>query len=304
MTIPWDAVRLFLAIAEGGSLTVASRALGVTQPTVSRQLAELEARLGEALFVRGVEGTVATPFGESLLGPARRMAESAGELTRLAERADVAPRGVVRITAPPGVAFELLAPFARRVREQLPGVQLEVLSTVSYVDLVRGEADLALRAQRPSQRDLVCLGSLDEPIAACASRAYRDALPRGYGLSDVGWLGWSASLAHLPPNPQLAARLPGFRPVFTSDDFLVQLRAAQAGVGAVVLSRSTSRLAPATELVELDLDLGKGVASLHLVCARSAMRSPRVQAVADLLAGELKPRARVRRRGGSGALGS
>jgi DNA-binding transcriptional LysR family regulator len=295
MHIPWDAMKLFLAIAESGSLTGASRAVGVTQPTVSRQLADLERALGEALFVRGAEGTALTPLGERLLEPARRMAECAGELQRLATSADTAPRGVVRVTAPPGVAFELLAPFARRLRDELPEVHLEVIATVSYVDLVRREADLALRAQRPTQRDLVCLGSLEEPVAACASPAYRDALPRGYGLADIDWIGWPAAMAHLPPNPQLAALLPGFRPVFTADDFLVQLRAAEAGVGAVVVPRSISRLGPASRLVELKLDLGPRTTSIHLVCARSALLSSSVRAVAERLAQELRPRARVRR---------
>src|SRR5688572_25202382 len=106
MDIPWEDVKLFLAVAEARSLSAAARRLRVAQPTVSRRLADLEARLGETLFLRSVDGTAPTSFGESLVEPARRMAECAGDLERAALRADAAPRGVVRITAPPGVAFD------------------------------------------------------------------------------------------------------------------------------------------------------------------------------------------------------
>src|SRR5690606_5110814 len=110
MHIPWDEVQLFLAVAESRSLTAAARRLRITQPTARRRLAQLESVLGERLFVRSVEGVTPTPFAERMLEPARRMAEWAGEVDRAAARAESSPRGAVRITAPPGVAFEVLAP--------------------------------------------------------------------------------------------------------------------------------------------------------------------------------------------------
>jgi DNA-binding transcriptional LysR family regulator len=75
MNIPWEDVRLFLAVAEAGSLSAASKRLHTTQPTVSRRLAELEATLGEPLFVRNAQGIALTSFGERLVEPSRRMAE-------------------------------------------------------------------------------------------------------------------------------------------------------------------------------------------------------------------------------------
>jgi DNA-binding transcriptional LysR family regulator len=289
--IPWDAIQLLLAVAEAGSVSGAAKALRVTQPTVSRRLAEIEAELGEPLFVRKVEGTTLTAFGERMLEPARRMAEAAGEVERVASGAETTPRGVVRITAPPGVAFDLLAPFAAYASEKLPEIALEVISTVSYLDVGRREADLAVRLKpigRPgTQRDLVTLASVEQEVVAFAARELIAKLPRGYAIADVGWVGWPPPLEHLPPNPQLAMRIPGFRPVFASDDFLVQLRAAEAGVGAIVLGRHRGRLSLPSPLVELKLDLGKLVSSLQLVCAKSSLSIPRVRAVADLLALEM-----------------
>lgn len=291
MHIPWSAVELFLAVADSGSFSAAAKRLGVTQPTISRRLADLEAELGETIFARTVDGASLTSFGERLLEPARRMADSARDVDLVASGADTKPRGVVRLTAPPGAAFDLVAPFAAHAREKLPDVRLEVISTINYLDLARREADLGVRVQaldRPSaQRDLVTLASVEFGVAAFATRQYGATLPRGYGMADVGWIGWAPPLEHIPPNPQLAARIPGFRPVFASDDFLVQLRAAEAGVGAIVLGRFRSRLAPPTSLVEMKLDFGKLTSSLHLVCARSSLFIPRVRAVAELLTREL-----------------
>ncbi len=181
------------------------------------------------------------------------------------------------------------------MRARLPEVRLEVVSTVSYLDLGRREADLGIRLNRPDRvsqpKDLVTLAKLDHEVRALATREFAARLPRGYGFADVRWVGWPASHAELPPNPQLAAKIPGFRPVFASDDYLVQLRAAEAGVGAVMLSDFRTRFSSPTALVPLKLDLGKLTSSTYLVCARASLAIPRVRAVADLLVAELTPHA-------------
>lgn len=292
----WAQIELFLAVAESESLSGASKALGVTQPTVSRQLAELEANLGEPLFVRSVAGVALTSFGERLIAPAQRMAEQAGELQRIADDIDTEPSGPVRVTAPPGVAYQFLAPLAARLRESLPAVRLEIVSTVRYVDLVRRDADLALRSEsleRPTtQRDLVVLASNVHPVAAYATRELIASLPRNYSIADVPWIGWAKPFEHLPPNRELAALIPGFAPVFASDDYIVQLRAAEAGVGAVILGRFENRAALPTSLVEMKVSFGKLTTALHLVAARASLTIPRVKAVADVIAKEVAPRRR------------
>ncbi|MBX3212408.1 MAG: LysR family transcriptional regulator [Labilithrix sp.] len=288
MNVPWEEVQLFLAIAEARSVTAAARRLQITQPTASRRLSQLESLLGERLFVRSVEGVALTPFAERMLEPARRMAEWAGEVDRAAARTESAPRGVVRITAPPGVAFELVAPFAAWLRGVLPDVTLDVVSSVQYVDLVRREADLALRiSDSGGQKELVTVASLAHGVGVFGSPAYARSLPKSPRLTDIAWIGWAPPLDHLSPNPELAKLVPGFRPIFASDDFLVQLRAAEAGIGAIFLGRARHRFS-ASSLVELDVDFGNLKRSLHLVCAKRALDIPRVRAVADLLARELE----------------
>ncbi len=288
MDIRWEDARLFLAVVDGGSLSAAARRLRVAQPTVSRRLAELEAALGESLFARGVQGATLTSFGERLTEPARRMAEGAAELARVAEHRDPTPRGVVRLTAPPGLAFDFVAPFAVALRKKLPDVRLEVISTLRYLDLVRREADLAIRFRKPTQRDLVTVAEYTTGIAAFASHEYVAKLPPGYGLRDVDWIAWAPPLDHLSPNPELAAAIPDFQPAFASDDFLIQLRAAEAGMGAIVLARAWHRFTRLDLLTQLAVDLGPVEAGAFVVTTRSALAIPRVRAVADLLAIEFR----------------
>lgn len=296
MDIPWDDVRIFLAVAEARSLSGAARKLQIAQPTISRRIAALEAFTGEPLFQRSVTGVTLTSFGERLLAPARNMEQWAAEVDRAAESRQTAPSGAVRITAPPGVAFDFLAPFAAWLRTKLPLVQLEVVSTVKFLDLGRREADLALRFEAPEQRDVVTLATLETDVAAFAARSYVATLPKGYGVADVAWIGWAPPFEHVMPNPQLAKHIPHFRPAFASDDFLVQLRAAVEGVGAIFLGKIEHRFARDVGLEALAVGLGPMKAKLHLVAGRTALEIPRVKAVAELLARELEPPTKLRRR--------
>jgi DNA-binding transcriptional LysR family regulator len=194
----------------------------------------------------------------------------------------------VRLTAPPGVAWDFVAPFAAWLKRKQPGLQIELLTAIHYLDLARGEADLALRMRPANSADLTTVASLHHRNAAFASRDLVAKLPRRYGWRDVEWIVWAPPYDQLPPNPQLQALIPGFAPAFASDNFLLQLQAAQVGLGAMMLGHVRHRFSRPSNLVPLKLDLGEyGESSLHLVCARSALDIPRVRIVAELLAGEL-----------------
>ncbi len=289
MDISWDDAKLFLAIAETGSLSGAARRLQLGQPTVTRRLAMLEYTVGSALFRRSVEGAALTAAGERLLEPARKMAEWAGELNRAAEARDGTPRGLVRITSSPFICFDFLAPFAGHLAEKHPGLRLEVLSGVQYLDLARGEADLALRARVPSNPDLTLVHSLEVENAVFVSKSLKAKLPKKPTLASLPWVAWCPPFETIPPNPQLEAAIPNFTPAFTADHYLVQLAAAEAGVGAMVLGRVSHRFSRESSLVPLDLDLGPHARqALHLVCAKSALDIPRVRRVSELLVAELQ----------------
>lgn len=288
MDIAWEDVQLFLAVAEAGSLSRAAKALRIGQPTVSRRLAALEYRLGAQLFRRSVEGAALTSAGERLVAPARRMAEWAGEVGRVAESPTQAPRGLVRVTASPFMSHDFLAPFAGWLSQKEPGLRLEVLSAMEYLDLARGEADLALRGKPPAQADLALVHQKTFGAGVYVSRALAARLPKKPKLAEVPWLAWAPPWDTLAPNPQLRALMPDFTPSFTTDNFLVMLAAAEAGAGAIVLTLPQHRFARHRDLVPLPVELGPySKATQYLVCARSALDIPRVRRVADLLVAEL-----------------
>jgi DNA-binding transcriptional LysR family regulator len=291
MDIDWDDWRLFLAVAAAGSMSGAARRLRIGQPTLSRRVGLLEERLDGALFVRRPDGVTLTALGERLLPAAQRMADFASDATRIVAGGERRPEGRVRLAAPPGLAFDFVAPVAGLLRRRAPGLRLEVLADVDYVSVARGDADLALRFRAPSEHDLVGLAAIPMQGAAFASKSYARRLPKGYGPADLDWIAWAPPYEQAAPNPQLAAMLGDrFSPVFTSNDYLVQLSAVEAGVGAMLLGRKFHRLSRVRELVELDLDLGRAAHVLiHLVVAKRMVDVPRIRAVADALIGELDP---------------
>ncbi len=289
MHIPWEDVRLLLMIAEHGSLSRAASVLGVGQPTVSRRLAELEGRLGEKLFRRSVDGATPTRAAERLLPAARRMAEWAGEVDRAAAKRGDELAGLVRVTAPPAVAYELLTPFAAAVAAAHPSIRVEVASSTRLLDLARGEADLALRARPPATPDLVQVASVHHANKVFVARARAARLPADATLASLPWIAWAPPFEHLTPNPELEAAIPGFVPRFTADDFLVQLRACELGLGAMVLADYDAADREQRGLVPLPLELGAHAAGvMYLVAPRSALEIPRVRRVADLLVARLE----------------
>jgi DNA-binding transcriptional LysR family regulator len=290
MNIAWEDMRVFLAVAETRNMSAAARQLRVGQPTVSRRLALLESQLGYALFRRTVAGATLTTAGERLVAPARKMAEWAGEVNRAAGSHEARPHGIVRLAVPPVVAWELATPFAAWLRGKQPLLQLELLCGIGYLDLARGEADLALRMRPSTQADLMTVAELRHRNHVVAARELAAKLPKRYGAADVGWLAWAPPFDSLPPNPQLEQMIPNFRPTFTSDNPLILRQAAEAGLGAIVVADVRHRFMRPSGLVPLrQIELGEfAESSLYLVCAKSALDIPRVRVVAELLADELR----------------
>jgi DNA-binding transcriptional LysR family regulator len=296
MDIPWEDLHLFLAVAEARSMSAAARALKLGQPTLSRRMALLEERLGDPLFVRRTDGVTPTALAERLVPAARRMAEWAAEAERAAAGRERSPEGRVRIAAPPGVAFDLLAPLASVLRTRAPGVRLEVLAGVEFVSLARGEADLAIRSRAPSDHDLVAMAEIKLRGAVYVARSYGRRLPRKVTLADLDWIAWAPPHEQTTPNPQLAAMLgERFRPVFTSNDYLVQVAALEAGVGAMLLGDKYHRLSRLDRLQRLPIDLGPAAAlTFHVVAAKRMADVPRIRAVVDTLLATLDEAVAVR----------
>jgi len=151
----WNQVRAFLATAEEGSLSAAARALGLTQPTLSRQVSGLERELGVTLFERGRRSMELTESGLALLEHVRAMGDAATRVSLAATGRSELIDGHVSITATEQFAIHYLPGAIERIRDRAPGIEIEIIPANASLDLIRREADIAVRHARPEHGDLI-----------------------------------------------------------------------------------------------------------------------------------------------------
>jgi DNA-binding transcriptional LysR family regulator len=172
--IGWELYRSFLGVLQEGSLSGAARALGITQPTVGRHIAALEKALGTALFTRSHTGLLPTESAVALRVYAEAMDSTAAALERAATSQGQDVRGVVRITASETIGVEVLPSIIARLREEYPDLKIELSLTDRVQDLLRREADIAVRMTHPRQENLVACRVGQVELGLYATRAYLD----------------------------------------------------------------------------------------------------------------------------------
>jgi DNA-binding transcriptional LysR family regulator len=153
--ISWELYRSFLGVLEEGSLSGAARALDIAQPTVGRHIAALERSFRIALFTRSQTGLMPTEAAQSLRGFAESMQSTAASLERAAASQGAGVRGTVRVTCSDVVGVEVLPPIVTALRDQYPELKVELVLSNRVQDLLRREADIAVRMVRPRQALLV-----------------------------------------------------------------------------------------------------------------------------------------------------
>ncbi|MCW5699613.1 MAG: LysR family transcriptional regulator [Rhodospirillales bacterium] len=172
MKFDWNRARAFLVTAEEGSLSAAARSLGMTQPTLGRQVSALEVELGVALFERMGRGLELTPSGLELVEHVRAMGKAASRVSLTASGRSQSIEGTVCITATEVASAFVLPPIIARLRRAEPGIRVEVVASNSVRDLRRREADIALRSVRPSDPDLIARKLRDETACLYATENY------------------------------------------------------------------------------------------------------------------------------------
>ncbi|MEJ0034697.1 MAG: LysR family transcriptional regulator [Gammaproteobacteria bacterium] len=230
----WDLYRSFLEVLRTGSLSAASRSLGLTQPTVGRHIAMLEKTLhGKTLFSRSRTGLQPTETARELRPHAESMAAAAGALLRAASGAAEEMKGAVRITASEIIGAEVLPRMLTEFRVRQPGVIVELSLSNQSADLLRRDADIAVRMVSPAQKALVARKIGKTALGLHASRAYLEARGMPQRMAD---------LQHHPligfdrqPSVSRGLKLPAplSRELFAyrCDSDLGQLAAIRAGFG-------------------------------------------------------------------------
>jgi len=285
----WNRARAFLVTAEEGSLSAAARALGLAQPTLGRQVDALEQELGVVLFERVGRGLRLTPAGHALIDHVRAMGDAAARLSMSAYGQNASMAGPVVISASDAYAGLLLPPIISRIRAEEPGIAIEIIAANDASDLLRREADIAIRNFRPKEPDLVARKIRDADARLYGTPAYLETLgplKRPQDVARAGIIGLSDAEMFVTALNALGLGLTTDNITLRCDDFLVMWALVKQGLGLGVID---DRIGDADPAVARALP---GLAPLTfpvwLVAHREIHNSPRLRFVFDTLADALK----------------
>jgi len=281
----WNAARAFLVTALEGSLSAAARKLKQTQPTLSRKVAALEKDLGVMLFERVGKRLVLTETGISLLDHVRAMGEAAGLVALGATGRSQAIVGQVRISAGEVVAAHLLPAIVERIGKAHPEIDVHVVASNRLSDLLRREADIAIRHVRPEQPDLVARKVRDSSAHLYAAKSYlrRRRRPPSLDLSNEAFVGADDNPRFIEILEQLGVRgltLENFK--WTTDSHLVGWELVRRGLGIGGMIREVGDGTPGVERVLPSLP---PIPVPYWLCThRELYTSRRIRVTFDLLA--------------------
>jgi DNA-binding transcriptional LysR family regulator len=285
----WDDLRHFLAIARAGSMQAAAKALGVNQSTVQRRIAELEERVGRRLVERHLRGYRLTELGEELRPAAEGVEAAVAAFERHLAASDKGLTGIIRVTCGSVLAGRLQrTPLIDAFHTLHPGLRVELLISDRFLDLSKGEADIAIRAGEPKDEALVGRKIADAPWAVYASRAYVERHGRPDRPEDIERhfvVACGGSIAHYPGARWLSSVAPHATIAARSDNWPGVVLAVKSGAGLATLlafqGDSESELVRVIDNIDL-------VTPYYLLMHRDMQQTPRVRAFADFVASEIK----------------
>ena len=285
VSFDWNQARAFLATVEEGSLSAAARALGVTQPTLGRQVAALEAALDVVLFERVGKSLVPTPSGLELADHVRAMFEAASRVSLTASGRSEAIDGKVRITASDVMSALLLPPVMAELRARAPRVEFEIVAANDIRDLQSREADIAIRHVRPEQPDLIAKLVADATAHFYAAPAYLERRGRPQTFDDLSahdfvGLGNNARMIELLNPLGLGLDEDNFR--LGSESGVVSWEMAKSGLGIIIMSDEVAAMSPSMERLLPEME--PFVFPVWLTAHRELHTSRRIRLVFDVLA--------------------
>lgn len=291
VTFDWNRARAFLVTAEEGSLTAAARALGLTQPTLSRQVDALEKELSLVLFERIGRGLVPTPAGVELLEHVRGMGEAATRLSVAASGQSQSLDGPICIIASEVYAAFLLPPIIARLRRTHPGLEVEIIASNASADLRRREADIAIRNVASTQQELIVKKIRDDRAHMYATASYLDSLGPLQSLGDLkgaDFLGFTNNALLIEALNAMGLAITRRNFPVVCDNHLVQWEFVKNGAGIGLITEDIGdqeplvrRVLPSMEPINVPM---------WLVAHRELHTSARVRVVFNFLALELSRR--------------
>lgn len=289
--LDWNRLRAFHASATTGSFSAAARQLGLTQPTLSRQIAALENDLSLLLFERTGRKLILTEAGRDLLSPLQDMARAAGDVGLVASRQRVDLEGWVRITAGDIMAAHVLPPVLAELRHSAPKLTVEVIATNSISNLMQREADIAIRHMRPTEPNLIARLICNAEGYFYGRHDLLDRLGRPTGPEDferLDWVSYGDAVQAVETLKTMGLTLDPNRCRGASEAGLIVWEMAKAGLGIAPIDTVVGDATPGMERVLPDH--GPLPFPIWLVAHRELHTSPRIRLVFDLLANALSRR--------------
>lgn len=287
-SLSWDIYRTFLSVLEEGSLSGAARALGLTQPTIGRHIDALETSLGYQLFTRSQLGLMPTEAAFALQPYAQGMASTAQALRRAASAQGATISGTVRISASEVIGIEILPPILSRLMIDNPGLKIELSLSNELADLLRRDADIAVRMTEPTQDALIVkrIGGIELGLHGHESYLARRGTPKTIAdLKTHTIIGYDTETPAIRAMRKRIPALDGIDFTFACDSDLAQRRAVVAGLGIgfsqVKLAQAETGLKRVLPDVSLNL-------STFVVMHENLKTTPRCRATFDALVAGLQ----------------
>lgn len=283
----WNQARAFLATAEEGSLSAAARALGQTQPTLGRQIAALEERLGVTLFDRVGRTLVLTPSGQELLPHIRAMEEAASRMALTATGQAQSVRGHVSISASDVLTVHVLPPIIARLSRLAPEIEVTLLAQNNLADIPRREADIAVRHVRPTQPDLTARLVGEGQGRFYAATSYLDRVGRPKDPAEMAthtYIGFTDNETTLAYMAQRGIPLRREAIRHTTDSALALWELVKQGLGVTIMTETLGNTTPGVEAILPEITFPY---PFWLVTHRELHTSKRIRIVYDHLADSL-----------------
>lgn len=291
MNFDWNQVRAFLATVEEGSLSAAARALGLTQPTLGRQVTALEEELGVTLFERSGRSLILTASGEAVVNEVRAMAEAATRVSLVASGQVTSVEGVVKVSASEIYSAYILPDVIAGLRKTHPRLRIEVVATNALSDLRMREADIAVRNTEPTDPEMIARRLTDHDGALFASRGFlaeHGPIASVTDLADLPIVAFGSEASFLKALQERQVPVTEKNFVTGSENHLVHWALARRGIGLGVNSLETGRIDG--DMVPVLTDVLSFRFPVWLVAPRELKTSRRVRVVFDALAEGIEKR--------------
>ncbi len=281
----WNDLKYFLAIARHGSTIAAGKALRLNQSTVQRRIVELQKRLGRKLVTRTASGYRLTDFGKELQPYAERIEAMVVDFERHVIDTGRDRSGVIRVTCPEPIV-QRMTPLIERFHARNPKLRVEFVMSDRYLDLSKGEADVAFRSG-DTDDELVGRKIADSVWAVYASRAYIERHGRPTRVEDLSQhplVSFDELMSKHRAAKWLKDVAPDARIVARNNSVLGLMYAVKSGVGIGALPTAIADTEP--DLVRLLGPIPELARSWRLLVHPDLRRTPRIAAFFDFIVEE------------------